>query len=241
MEDGCHILVVDDHRDIRDPLTAYLKRHGFRVSAAADSRSARDVLSRNSVDLVVLDIMMPGEDGLMLCRDLRASSTIPVIFLTAMAEAADRISGLEIGADDYLVKPFEPRELVARIKAVLRRTNMLPPGQNGENARKLGFGSWVFDLEKRELLGPDLVSIPLSTTDFRLLEIFALRPNIVLTREQLLDLTASRSPQLFDRSIDNQVSRLRKKIEADPRKPTLIKTVRRDGYVFATEVRTLEP
>jgi two-component system OmpR family response regulator len=241
MEDGCHILVVDDHRDIRDPLAAYLKRHGFRVSAAADSRSARDVLLRNSVDLVVLDIMMPGEDGLTLCRDLRASSAMPVIFLTAMAEAADRISGLEIGADDYVVKPFEPRELVARIKAVLRRTNMLPPRQNGANARKLAFGSWVFDLEKRELLGPDSVSIPLSTTDFRLLEIFAFRPNIVLTREQLLDLTASRSPQLFDRSIDNQVSRLRKKIEDDPRRPTLIKTVRRDGYIFATEVRTLEP
>jgi two-component system OmpR family response regulator len=164
-----------------------------------------------------------------------------VIFLTAMAEAADRISGLEIGADDYVVKPFEPRELVARIKAVLRRTNMLPPRQNGESARKLAFDSWVFDLEKRELLGPDSVSIQLSTADFRLLEIFAFRPNIVLTREQLLDLTGSRSPQLFDRSIDNQVSRLRKKIEADPRKPTLIKTVRRDGYVFATEVRILKP
>jgi two-component system, OmpR family, response regulator len=240
MEDGCHILVVDDHREIRDPLAAYLKRHGFRVSAAADSRAARELLLRNSIDLVVLDIMMPGEDGLALCRELRVSTAVPVIFLTAMAEAADRISGLEIGADDYVVKPFEPRELVARIKAVLRRTNMLPPKQRTENARKVAFESWVFDLEKRELLGADSVAIPLSTADFRLLEVLVSRPNVVLTRDQLLDLTGGRSPQLFDRSIDNQVSRLRKKIEADPRRPTLIKTVRRDGYVFAADVRTLE-
>jgi len=238
MEEGCHILVVDDHREIRDPLAAYLKRHGFRVSAAADSRGARELLLRNSIDLVVLDIMMPGEDGLALCRELRVSSAMPVIFLTAMAEAADRISGLEIGADDYVVKPFEPRELVARIKAVLRRTNMLPPKQR--TARKVAFEAWVFDLEKRELLGADSVSIPLSTADFRLLEVLVNRPNVVLTRDQLLDLTGGRSPQLFDRSIDNQVSRLRRKIEADPRRPALIKTVRRDGYVFATEVRTLE-
>jgi two-component system OmpR family response regulator len=184
---------------------------------------------------------MPGENGLVLCRELRASATTPVLFLTAMAEAADRISGLEIGADDYVVKPFEPRELVARIKAILRRTNMLPPRQSGETAKKVEFESWVFDLEKRELQGADKVSIPLSTVEFRLLEVLVHRPNVVLTRDQLLDLTAGRSPQLFDRSIDNQVSRLRRKIEADPRRPSLIKTVRRDGYVFAANVRTLQP
>jgi two-component system OmpR family response regulator len=240
MEDGHHILVVDDHRDIRDPLAVYLKRHGFRVTTAADSVAAREVLLKNSIDLVVLDIMMPGENGLVLCRELHAGGAIPVVLLTALAEAADRISGLELGADDYLIKPFEPRELVARIKAVLRRTNMLPPRQSRERPKKVEFGSWVFDLEKRELQGADSVSIPLSTAEFRLLEVMVHRPNVVLTRDQLLDLTASRSPQLFDRSIDNQVSRLRRKIEIDPRRPSLIKTVRRDGYVFAADVRGVE-
>jgi two-component system OmpR family response regulator len=240
MEDGHHILVVDDHRDIRDPLAAYLKKHGFRVTTAADSVAAREVLLKNSIDLVVLDIMMPGENGLVLCRELHAGGGTPVIFLTALAEAADRISGLELGADDYLIKPFEPRELVARIKAVLRRTNMLPPKQSGERPKKVRFGSWVFDLEMRELQGADSVSIPLSTAEFRLLEVLVYRPNVTLTRDQLLDLTASRSPQLFDRSIDNQVSRLRRKIEIDPRRPRLIKTVRRDGYVFAAEVHKVD-
>src|SRR5215813_9374314 len=240
-QESFHLLVVDDQRDIRDPLAAYLKKHGFRVTSAPDTRTARDALLRSSIDLIVLDIMMPGEDGMTLCRELHATSRVPVVFLSAMADAGDRISGLELGADDYMVQPFEPRELVARIKAVLRRTNMLPPKQRTENARKVAFESWVFDLEKRELLGADAVSIPLSTADFRLLEVLVSRPNIVLTRDQLLDLTGGRSPQLFDRSIDNQVSRLRKKIEEDPRRPALIKTVRRDGYVFATEVRTLEP
>lgn len=240
MEDGHHILVVDDHRDIREPLAAYLRKHGFRVTAAADSAAAREALLKNSIDLVVLDIMMPGESGLALCRELRAGIATPVIFLTAMAEAADRISGLEIGADDYVVKPFEPRELVARVNAVLRRTHMLPPRQSRDSPRKVRFESWIFDLEKRELQGADAVSIPLSTAEFRLLEVLVNRPNIVLSRDQLLDLTASRSPQLFDRSIDNQVSRLRRKIEVDPRRPGLIKTVRRDGYVFAAEVSAVE-
>src|SRR4051812_21726645 len=176
MEDGHHILVVDDHRDIRDPLAAYLKKRGFRVTTAADSPAARDMLLRNSIDLMVLDIMMPGESGVALCRELRAGTATPVIFLTAMAEAADRISGLEIGADDYVVKPFEPRELVARIHAVLRRTNMLPPRQSREKFKKVRFESWVFDLEKRELQGADSLSIPLSTAEFSLLEVLVHRP-----------------------------------------------------------------
>jgi len=177
-----------------------------------------------------------------LCREVHATSQVPIIFLTAMAGAGDRIFGLELGADDYMVKPFEPRELVARIKSVLRRTHMLPPKQNGGGAaKKLAFESWVLDLERRELVSANSVSIPLSTADFRLLEVFVRRPNIVLTRDQLLDLTAGRSPQPFDRSIDNQVSRLRKKIEVDPRQPTVIKTVRRDGYVFAADVRVVKP
>jgi two-component system OmpR family response regulator len=241
-EDPFHILVVDDQRDIRDPLSAYLKKHGFRVTSVPDARTARDALLRSAIDLIVLDIMMPGEDGMALCRDVQATSRVPVIFLTAMADAGDRICGLELGADDYMVKPFEPRELVARIKSVLRRTNMLPPKKQSRNgvAKKLAFDAWVLDLQRRELLSPQSVSIPLSAADFRLLEAFVRRPNIVLTRDELLDLTVGRAPQPFDRSIDNQVSRLRKKIEPDPRRPTVIKTVRRDGYVFAAEVRVLK-
>lgn len=242
-EKSFHVLVVDDEREIRDPLSAYLKKHGFRVTSVPDARTARDALLRNSIDLIVLDIMMPGEDGMALCRDVHARSRVPIIFLTAMADAGDRICGLELGADDYMVKPFEPRELVARIKSVLRRTNMLPPKQHSGNGavKKLAFDLWVLDLERRELLSPQSVSIPLSTADFRLLEVFVRRPNIVLTRDQLLDLTVGRSLQPFDRSVDNQVSRLRKKIELDPRRPTVIKTVRRDGYVFAAQVRVLNP
>ena len=241
-EGSVHLLVVDDQRDIRDPLAAYLRKRGFRVTTAPDTRTARDALMRNSIDLIVLDIMMPREDGMSLCRELHATSRMPIIFLTAMADASDRISGLELGADDYVVKPFEPRELVARIKSVLRRTNMLPPRQNGNGAgKRLAFDAWIFDLEKRELVSRKSVSMPLSTADFRLLEAFVRRPHIVLTRDQLLDLTTGRSPQPFDRSIDNQVSRLRKKIELDPRRPAVIKTVRRDGYVFAADVRVAKP
>src|SRR5262249_16254473 len=176
-------------------------------------------------------------------RDVHATSRVPIIFLTAMADPGDRISGLELGADDYMVKPFEPRELVARINSVLRRTNMLPPKRQSGNgtAKKLAFDSCILDLERRALLSPQSVTIPLSTADFRLLEVFVRRPNIVLSRDQLLDLTVGRSPQPFDRSIDNQISRLRKKIEVDPRRPSVIKTVRRDGYVFAAEVRVVRP
>jgi len=241
-EETFHLLVVDDQRDIRDPLAAYLKKRGFRVTSAVDARSARDALLRNAIDLIVLDIMMPREDGTTLCREVVATSGVPIIFLTAMADARDRISGLELGADDYVVKPFEPRELVARIKTVLRRTNMLPPKRNDNGHQKrLGFDGWVFDLERRELVNGKEVSLPLSTADFRLLEVFVRRPHVVLTRDQLLELTAGRTPQPFDRSIDNQVSRLRKKIEVDPRHPAVIKTVRRDGYVFAADVRAAKP
>jgi two-component system OmpR family response regulator len=240
MDETAHILVVDDHRDIRDPLAAYLKKHGYRVTTVANASAARDAVLKNAIDLVVLDVMMPGEDGFDLCRTLFANGEMPVIFLTAKAEPGDRIAGLEIGADDYVVKPFEPRELVARIKTVLRRTNMLPPRQAIHRSKRVAFRSWLFDLEKRELLGEDGVSIPLSTAEFRLLEVFARRPHVVLTRDQLVDLTSGRSPELFDRSIDNQVSRLRKKIEVDPRQPNLIKTVRGDGYIFATDVRRVD-
>ncbi|WGF87956.1 response regulator [Marinivivus vitaminiproducens] len=237
--DGSHILVVDDHRDIRDPLAVYLKRHGFRTTTAQSAAAARDVLNKASIDLVVLDIMMPGEDGLSLCRHLQERGPLPVILLTAMTELADRVAGLEIGADDYVIKPFEPRELVARIRTVLRRASRVPKPL-GEERRRIAFDSWLFDVEKRELIGEDGVSIPLSTGEFRLLQVLTQRPNLVLTRDQLIDLTSGRSAQVFDRSIDNQVSRLRKKIEPDPRNPRLIKTVWGDGYVFACEPRVVE-
>jgi two-component system OmpR family response regulator len=234
-----HILVVDDHRDIRDLIGRYLVKNGLRVTTAENAASARRALKAAVVDLVVLDIMMPGEDGLSLCRHLRESGQVPVILLTAMAEDTDRIVGLEMGADDYVTKPFNPRELLARIRAVLRRTNNGPRQRDPIEARRLGFDRFVLDVARRELVDADGVSAPLSTAEFQLLSAFVKRPHMVLSRDQLLDLTSGRTPQVFDRSIDNQVSRLRKKIEPDPRTPTLIKTVWGGGYMFTADVREL--
>jgi two-component system OmpR family response regulator len=237
MDTSPHILIVDDQRDIREPLGRYLLKHGLRVSAAADAAQARDLLKRSAVDLVVLDIMMPGEDGLSLCRHLRETSGVPVILLTAMADEADRIVGLEIGADDYVVKPFNPRELLARIKAVLRRAASLPRAKDGIATRRFAFDRWTFDVDRREVVGADGVAVPLSTAEFRLLSALVQRPRMVLSRDQLLDLTSGRDAQPFDRSVDNQVSRLRKKLEADPKTPAFIKTVWGGGYVFSADVR----
>ena len=236
MEPSAHILVVDDHREIRDLLARYLARHGLRVSVAESALKARRVLETSAIDLVVLDIMMPGEDGLALCRHLRATSGVPVIMLTAMAEDTDRVIGLEIGADDYVVKPFNPRELLARIKAVLRRANSLPQQRPAPDADTIRFERWVFNVGRRELVGKDGVAIPLSTSEFLLLSALLRHPKMVLSRDQLLDLTRGRAAAAFDRSIDNQVSRLRKKIEADPKEPALIKTVWGGGYVFTADV-----
>jgi two-component system OmpR family response regulator len=236
MEPSPHILVIDDHREIRDLLSRYLARHGFRVSAAESAPRARRLLETSAIDLVVLDIMMPGEDGLSLCRHLRATTDLPVIMLTAMAEDTDRVVGLEMGADDYLVKPFNPRELLARIKAVLRRANSLPRQRPSPRADTIRFGHWKLHVARRELVGEDGVAIPLSTTEFLLLGALLDHPKMVLNRDQLLDLTRGRSANVFDRSIDNQVSRLRKKIEADPKEPSLIKTVWGGGYMLAAEV-----
>ncbi|MEZ5931774.1 MAG: response regulator [Alphaproteobacteria bacterium] len=233
-----HILVVDDHRDIRELVQKYLVKNGYRVSVADGGAQMKKILAANSIDLVVLDLMMPGEDGLTLCRDLRAGGDLPVIMLTAMGEETDRVVGLEMGADDYLVKPFNPRELLARIKAVLRRTNSLPPQQRGAvSSDRLAFDRWILDSGQRELIGEDGVAIPLSTAEFLLLAAFLQHPKMVLSRDQLLDLTRGRAASAFDRSIDNQVSRLRRKIEADPKKPELIKTVWGGGYSFTAEVR----
>lgn len=237
MEPTPHIAVVDDHRDIRDLVGKYLAQHGYRISVAENAAALRRLLERSAPDLVVLDIMMPGEDGLSVCRQLRSTTDLPIILLTAMAEETDRIIGLEIGADDYLTKPFNPRELLARIKAVLRRVNSLPPQRRDRlQARTLRFDRWVLNVGRREIVGEDGVAIALSTAEFRLLKAFLDHVGMVLSRDQLLDLTVGRVAESFDRSIDNQVSRLRKKIESDPKNPMLIKTHWGGGYSFAAEV-----
>ncbi|WNM62351.1 response regulator [Candidatus Nitrospira neomarina] len=231
-----HLLVVDDQPDIRNPLSSYLTQKGFRLSVAGSAAEARKILETSAIDLVVLDIMMPGEDGLSLCRHLRETKDIPIILLTAMAEETDRVIGLEMGADDYVVKPFNPRELLARIKSVLRRANSLPWKERRIAEKTIRFDRWVLQISQRELIGEDGVAIPLSTGEFVLLRVFLNHPRMVLTRDQLLDLTRHRAGDVFDRSIDNQVSRLRKKIEIDPKLPSLIKTVWGGGYTFTAEV-----
>ncbi|MFO1153430.1 MAG: response regulator [Rhodospirillales bacterium] len=235
-----HVLIVDDDREIRDLLARFLTKHGLRTSVAAEGREMRKVLADAAIDLVVLDVMLPGEDGLALCRTLRASSDVPIIMLTAMGEEVDRIVGLEMGADDYLAKPFNPRELYARIKAVLRRT-VAPARQRrdaGGAGRRLVFAGWTMDLDRRDLTSADGIMVPLSTGEFDLLAAFATHARRVLSRDQLLDLARGRDAQPFDRSIDVQVSRLRRKIEESPADPELIKTVRGGGYLFTAEVET---
>ena len=231
-----HLLVVDDHHDIRDSLSAYLSKYGYRVSTASNAATARKVLTAWAIDLVVLDIMMPGEDGLALCRFLREATGVPVILLTAMTEDTDRVVGLEMGADDYVTKPFNPRELLARIKAVLHRTYALPPQRQAWAHDTLRFDCWTLDVRRRELTDADGVAVPLSTAEFVLLNVFLRHPQLVLSRDQLLDLTSGRDADVFDRSIDNRISRLRKKIETNPKRPKLIKTHWGGGYSFTAEV-----
>jgi two-component system, OmpR family, response regulator len=234
-ENSGHILVVDDDREIRDLLARFLGKHGYRVTGAGDGKEMRRVLADWSIDLVILDLMLPGEDGLSLCRDLRARSQIPVIMLTMMGEETDRILGLEMGADDYLPKPFNPRELIARMKAVLRRSQGAVAPSRGAG-KVLGFAGWRLDRGRRRLESPAGLVVDLGAGEFDLLIAFAEHPQKVLTRDQLLDLTHGRAEAPFDRSIDMQVSRLRRKIEADPKEPELIKTVRGGGYVFTAVV-----
>ena len=234
-----HILVVDDEASIREPLVRYLSKNRFRASGARDGAEARTQLGGFAIDLVVLDIMMPGEDGLSLCRHIRETSDTPVILLTAMAEDTDRIVGLEIGADDYVTKPFNPRELVARIRSVLRRAGAGSSRVRAPEQESYAFANWVLKAGERELVGLDGVSVPLSTGEYNLLLAFVCRPHQVLSRDHLLDLTRGREAHAFDRAVDNQVSRLRRKIERDPRTPELIKTVWGGGYTFATDVKLL--
>lgn len=236
MDAAPHIAIVDDHRDIRDLVGKYLTRHGYRTSLAENAAACRRLIDRHGIDLVVLDVMMPGEDGLSLCRYIRESTDVPIIMLTAMAEDTDRIVGLELGADDYLSKPFNPRELLARIKAVLRRVQSLPPQRGLIKAKEIRFDRWLLNGGRRELTDQDGLVVPLSTVEFRLLSVFLDHAGLVLSRDQLLDLTVGKAAEPFDRSIDNQVSRLRKKIEADPKSPTLIITHWGGGYSFAAEI-----
>jgi len=233
-----HILIVDDDREIRDLVAHYLSKHGLRVRTAAEGRQMDKELSNWSFDLIILDLMLPGEDGLSLCRRLRVETKIPVIMLTAMGEETDRIIGLEMGADDYIAKPFNPRELLARIKAVLRRSKESNPnatvGVNLESSFR--FAGWQLDLKTRELFSSDGMLIPLSSGEYNLLVAFVTHPNRVLSRDQLLDLARGREAQPFDRAMDVQVSRLRRKIETDASAPVLIKTIRSGGYMFTPDV-----
>jgi two-component system OmpR family response regulator len=232
------ILVVDDDREIRTLLAEYLADNGFRTVQAADGAAMWSALDAARIDLIVLDLMMPGDDGLQLCRTLRAKSNLPVIMLTARGQPIDRIVGLEMGADDYLAKPFEPRELLARIRSVLRRTEALPPNlEAGGEARRLHFAGWTLDLTARHLVNAQGVVVVLSGAEFRLLKVFLEHPKRVLSRDQLLNLTQGRDADPFERSIDLQVSRLRQKLDEDARVPQLIKTVRNEGYVLSAEVK----
>ena len=230
------LLIVDDEAALREPLADYLVRQGFVVTQAATAAEARSRLSAaETPDLVLLDIMMPGEDGLSLCRHLVESRQLPVIFITARGEATDRIVGLEIGADDYVVKPFDPRELVARIRSVLRRA-----GRGLASAADdldYEFEGWRLDPLKRRLLDPEGAVVAISSVEFRLLLTFLDHPRQVLDRDRLLDMVQGREAHLFDRAVDNQVSRLRRKIEADSKNPQLIQTVWGGGYLFAADVR----
>ncbi len=232
-----HILIVDDDAEIRQLLKTYLEKHGLRASTAENGIAMRDVLSKASIDLIVLDLMMPGEDGLSLCRKLRVDSHTPIIMLTALGEETDRIVGLEMGADDYLAKPFNPRELLARINSVLRRVRILPDSAVQTEAKgKLHFADLTLDTVARHLISAEGVVIPLSGGEYRLLRVFLDRPNRVMSRDQLLGLVSGKEAVPYDRSIDVQVGRLRKRLGDDSREPRLIKTVRSAGYVFTANV-----
>jgi two-component system OmpR family response regulator len=235
-----HILIVDDDREIRELLGSYLEKNGLRVTKAESGKHLRAALDQAAIDLIVLDLMLPGEDGLTLCRDLRAGKfkNLPILMLTARNEEADRILGLEMGADDYLAKPFAPRELLARIRSVLRRARMLPPNlQVEEAAHLLSFGDWQLDTLGRHLVDASGTLVPLSGAEYRLLRVFLDHPQRVLNRDQLLNLTQGRDAELFERSIDLLVSRLRQRLNDGAREPRYIKTVRSEGYVFSAAVQ----
>jgi two-component system OmpR family response regulator len=237
MTDNGHILLVDDQREICDLVQEYLSGEGYRVSTAQDGTEMRRVMAQSPVDLVILDLMLPGEDGLTLARSLRQDSSVGIIILTGRGEIVDRIIGLEMGADDYLPKPFHLRELLARVKSVLRRASSRGTDKQAAPTRsKARFAGWNLDLSSRELYSPAGKEVRLTTGEFDLLAAFVNNPNQVLSRDQLLDLCRNRKAGPRDRTIDVQVGRLRSKLEDDPKKPTMIKTVRGRGYIFTPEV-----
>ena len=231
-----HILIVDDDAEIRSLLGRYFEKNGLRSTAVADGRAMWQALDRGAFDLVVLDLMLPGDDGLTLCRTLRARSEVPIIMLTARGEETDRIVGLEMGADDYLAKPFSARELLARIKVILRRARSLPPNLRPEEEREIRFGGWVLDTVHRQLVSPTGVVMPISGAEYRLLRIFLAHPNRVLNRDQLVEMTQGKEADALDRSIDVQVSRLRRRLGDGSRDAAVIKTVRGEGYVLSVPV-----
>ncbi|MDX9995163.1 MAG: response regulator [Rhodocyclaceae bacterium] len=231
-----HLLVVDDDREIRRLLEEYLEQAGYRVTTVGDGRAMRRALESSRIDLVVLDLMLPGEDGLVLCRELRSRSNLPVLMLTARGAEVDRIVGLEMGADDYLAKPFNPRELLARIRSILRRAQALPPNLAAEDVKSFRFAGWTLDVATRNALAPDGLVVPLSGAEYRLLRVLLEHPQCVLSRDQLLELANGREPILFDRSIDVTIGRLRKRLQDDGKEPALVKTVRGEGYVLAARV-----
>jgi len=231
-----HILVVDDDPEIRQLLRTYLEKNGLRVTTVGEGDGMWTVLATSRIDLIVLDLMLPGADGLELCRLLRARSRIPVIMLTARGDEMDRVLGLEMGADDYLPKPFSARELLARIKVVLRRARDLPVDPQNETPDQLVFSGWTLDTRTQNLTSPNGVVIPLSQAEYRLLQVLLTHPNRALTRDQLLDLTQGREAGPFDRSIDVLIGRLRRRLSDDAKEPALIKTVRGRGYLLASKV-----
>lgn len=239
MANPFHILVVDDDPQIGDLVKDYLEQHGFRVSTALNGQEMQRAMMRTKVDIVVLDLMLPGEDGLSLCRKLRESTDVMIIMVSAMGEEPDRVVGLEVGADDYMGKPFSPRELLARIKSLIRRATDVPDSVKSRRIVELPnirFENWTLDRNRRRLISPDNVTVPLSAGEFELLLAFLENPKRTLNRDQLLDLTRGRESGPFDRTIDVQVARLRKKIEDNPKKPKLIVTVRGGGYQFEADV-----
>jgi two-component system OmpR family response regulator len=231
-----HILVVDDDPEIRHLLKQYLEKNGYQVTVVAEGSGMWKSLERGRVDLVVLDLMLPGVDGLELCRDLRGRSKVPVIMLTARGDEMDRVLGLEMGADDYVAKPFSARELMARIKGVLRRVRDLPIDPLAETPERLDFAGWSLDAHTQHLTSPAGLVVPLSQAEYRLLQVLLLHPNRALTRDQLLELTQGREARPFDRSIDVLIGRLRRHLGDDAREPELIKTVRGRGYMLAARV-----
>ncbi|HEY4448752.1 MAG TPA: response regulator [Steroidobacteraceae bacterium] len=236
MSERPHVLIVDDDREIRGLLAQYLDKHEFRTTAVADGKEMRRVLDRTHIDLLVLDLMLPGEDGLTLCRELRSRSQLPIIMLTARGEDVDRIVGLELGADDYVAKPFNPRELLGRIKAVLRRAAHAPRDPSPETVRGFSFGGWRLDTVTRTLRNSDGREVALSGAEYRLLAVLLGAGNRVLTRAQLTELLRGRDADPFDRSIDVRVSRLRQILGDDARAPQIIKTVYGEGYVIGISV-----